>query len=111
MPAELSLEGLDIAPGVVETMVQLAAGSVEGVAAVDSSPLGKLSRATKGTEVSLDDDGRFIVSLHITAVYGRPLRQLAAAVQDAVSDALESQTGHSASCVDVYVDAIQFPES
>jgi len=111
MPAELSLEGLDIAPGVVETMVQLAAGQVEGVACVDTSPLGKLSRpAKKGTEVALDEDGRFVVTLHLTASYGRPLRQLAASVQDAVSDALESQTGHPASRVDVFIDAIQFPE-
>jgi uncharacterized alkaline shock family protein YloU len=110
MPAELSLEGLDIAPGVVEMMVQLAASQVEGVASVDTSALGKLSRATKTTEVALDDDGRFVVTLHVTAVYGRPLRQLGAAIQDAVSDALESQTGHSASSVDVFIDAIQFPE-
>jgi uncharacterized alkaline shock family protein YloU len=111
MPAELSLEGLDIAPGVVETVVQLAAGAVEGVACVETSPLGKISRTAKrGTEVALDEDGRFLVTLHMTAVYGRPLRQLAAAVQDAVSDALESQTGHSASRVDVFIDAIQFPE-
>jgi uncharacterized alkaline shock family protein YloU len=110
MPAELSLEGLDIAPGVVETVVQLAAGAVEGVASVDSSPLGKISRATKVTEVSLDEDGLFVVTLHITVIYGRPLRQLAAAVQDAVCDALQSQTGHAASRVDVFIDAIQFPE-
>lgn len=110
MPAELSLEGLDIAPGVVETMVHLAAEQVEGVACVDTSALGKLSRSTKSTEVALDEDGCFTVTLHITAVYGRPLRQLGAAVQDAVSDALESQTGHSASRVDVFIDAIQFPE-
>lgn len=110
MPAELSLEGLDIAPGVVETMVQLAAGQVEGVATVETSPLGKLSRATKTIDVALDDDGRFVVTLHVTALYGRPLRQLGAAIQDAVSDALESQTGHSASRVDVFIDAIQFPE-
>ncbi|HEY5549198.1 MAG TPA: Asp23/Gls24 family envelope stress response protein [Coriobacteriia bacterium] len=110
MPAELSLEGLDIAPGVVETMVQLAAGQVEGVASVETSALGKLSRAPKATEVSLDEDGRFVVTLHITAIYGRPLRQLGAAIQDAVSDALESQTGHPASRVDVFIDTIQFPE-
>ena len=110
MPTELSLEGLDIAPGVVEQMVELAAGQVDGVACVESSALGKLSKSAKSTEVSLDDDGRFIVSIHITAVYGRPLRQLGAAIQDAVSDALESQTGHSASRVDVFINAIQFPE-
>ena len=110
MPAELSLEGLDIAPGVVETMVQLAAAEVEGVASVDPSPLGRISRASKAIEVALDEDDHFVVGIHIVAVYGRPLRQLAAAVQDAVSDALESQTGHAASRVDVFIDAIQFPE-
>jgi uncharacterized alkaline shock family protein YloU len=110
MPTELSLEGLDIAPGVVETMVELAAASVDGVASVASSALGKISKAAKSTEVTLDDDGRFVVSLHVTAVYGRPLRQLGAAVQDAVSDALECQTGLAASRVDVFINAIQFPE-
>ena len=110
MPAELSLEGLDIAPGVVETMVQLAAGHVDGVVGIDTSALGKLSRSIKAVEVALDEDGRFVVTIHITALYGRPLRQLGAAVQDAISDALESQTGHSASHVDVFIDAIQFPE-
>jgi uncharacterized alkaline shock family protein YloU len=110
MPAELSLEGLDIAPGVVETMVQLAAGQVDGVVCIDTSALGKLSRSIKAVEVALDEDGRFVVTIHITALYGRPLRQLGAAMQDAVSDALESQTGHSASRVDVFIDAIQFPE-
>jgi uncharacterized alkaline shock family protein YloU len=110
VPTELKLEGLDIAPGVVETMVELAAGQVDGVACVASSALGKISKAAKSTEVTLDEDGRFVVSLHVTAVYGRPLRQLGAAVQDAVSDALESQTGLAASRVDVFINAIQFPE-
>lgn len=110
MATELSLEGLDIAPGVAETMVELAAGEVEGVAGVVISPLGKISKSQKSTEVSIDDDGNFVVSLHVTAVYGRPLRQLGAALQDAVSDALESQTGHNASRVDVFIDAISFPE-
>jgi uncharacterized alkaline shock family protein YloU len=110
MATELSLEGLDIAPGVVETMVELAAGAVDGVACVSTSPLGKLAKAAKSTGVSIDEDGCFVVSLHVTAHFGRPLRQLGAAVQDAVTDALESQTGHSASRVDVFIDAISFPE-
>lgn len=110
MATELSLDGLDIAPGVVETMVELAAGSVEGVACVNSSALSKISKAAKNTDVSVDEDGNFVVSLHITANFGRPLRQLGAAVQDAISDAMLSQTGRPASKVDVFIDAIQFPE-
>jgi uncharacterized alkaline shock family protein YloU len=110
MAAELSLEGLDIAPGVVETMVELAAGQVEGVACVATFPLGKLSKAGKTTEVSVAEDGTFVVTVHLTANFGRPLRQLGAAVQDAISDALESQTGQSASRVDVFIDGVVFPE-
>jgi uncharacterized alkaline shock family protein YloU len=110
MATELNLEGLDIAPGVVEMMVELAAAEVEGVASVVASPLGKLSKSQKLTEVSIDEDGNFVVSLHVTALYGRPLRQLGAALQDAVSDALTCQTGHSASVVDVFIDAVSFPE-
>jgi uncharacterized alkaline shock family protein YloU len=110
MATELSLEGLDIAPGVVETMVELAAGQVEGVAGVGSSPLGKIAKASNSTEVAVDEDGGFDVKVHISATYGRPLRQLGAAVQDAISDALESQTGHCASKVDVFIDSVVFPE-
>lgn len=110
MATELNLEGLDIAPGVVETMVELAAGSVEGVACVATSPLGKISKAAKFTEVAVDESGDFVVTVHLTATFGRPLRQLGAAVQDAVSDALRSQTGRGASQVDVFIDAIEFPE-
>jgi len=110
MAHELSLEGLDVAPGVIEMMVDLAAAQVEGVACVETSPLGKISKASKSTEVSVGEDGSFAVVVHVTADFGRPLRQLGAAIQDAVSDALESQTGHPASHVDVFIDAVVFPE-
>ena len=110
MTGEISLDGLDIAPGVVETIVERAASDVEGVSCVDASRLGKLAKSAKAMEVSLDEEGRFIVSLHLAATFGRPLRQLGAAVQTAISDALESQTGHPASQVDVFIDSIVFPE-
>lgn len=110
MATELSLDGLDIAPGVVETMVELAASAVEGVANVETSALGKISKAARSTEVTLNEDGLFVVTLHVAATYGRPLRQLGAAVQEAVADALESQTGHAAARVDVFIDSLVFPE-
>jgi uncharacterized alkaline shock family protein YloU len=110
MATELNLDGLDVAPGVVETIVQLAALEVEGVAAAGISPLGKISKAAKSIEVSLGDDGTFLATIHLTAAYGRPLRQLGGAVQAAIADALLSQTGHTASRVDVFIDALVFPE-
>jgi len=110
MATELNLDGLDVAPGVVETIVQLAALEVDGVASAEISALGKISKSAKSIEVCLDDDGSFLATVHLTANYGRPLRQLGGAVQEAVADALLSQTGHAASRVDVFIDAVVFPE-
>jgi uncharacterized alkaline shock family protein YloU len=113
MASELRLEGLEVAPGVLETIVTLAAESVDGVAGVDPQGLAgfmhKASRA-KPVEVTLSDDGVFAISVHLTASYGRPLRAVAADVKVAVADALRSQTGNAASTVDVFVDGIVFPE-
>jgi uncharacterized alkaline shock family protein YloU len=113
MSTEMHFEGLDVAPGVLETIVTLAATDVDGVACVDCSGLvGLMQKAgrTKPIEVSLADDGGFAVTIHMSVGYGRPLRAIAADVQRAVADALQSQTGHTASTVDVFIDAIVFPE-
>lgn len=113
MSTEMHFEGLDVAPGVLETIVTLAATEVEGVACVDCSGLaGLMQKAgrTKSVEVSLAEDGGFAVTVHLSVAYGRPLRAVAADVQRAVADALHSQTGHAASSVDVFIDGIVFPE-
>jgi len=113
MSTEMRFEGLDVAPGVLETIVTLAATEVEGVACVDCNGLaGLMAKASrsKPVEVSLADDGDFAVVVHMSVDYGRPLRAVAAEVQKAVADALQSQTGHAASTVDVFIDAIVFPE-
>ncbi|HEX9093285.1 MAG TPA: Asp23/Gls24 family envelope stress response protein, partial [Coriobacteriia bacterium] len=80
---------------------------------VDSQGLaGLMQKAgrTKPVEVSLADDGAFAITVHLSATYGRPLRAIAADVQVAVADALLSQTGQTVSSVDVFVDAVAFPE-
>ncbi len=112
MATEMKFEGLDVAPGVIETIVSLAAAEVEGVACVEGSGLaGLMQKAgrTKTVEVSLADDQSFAVTVHLSAAYGRPLRAVAADVQQAIADALLSQTGHSAASVDVFIDGIVFP--
>jgi uncharacterized alkaline shock family protein YloU len=113
MTSELRLDGVEVAPGVLETIVTLAAESVDGVACVGTQGLvGVMHKAgrTKGVEVSLSDDGRFSAALHLSTSYGRPLRAIAADVQLAIADALRSQTGNAASTVDVFIDGIVFPE-
>jgi uncharacterized alkaline shock family protein YloU len=113
MTSELRLEGLDVAPGVIETIITLAAQEVDGVVSVDVQGLaGLMQKAGRPgpVEVSLADDGTFAVVVHATVAYGRPLREIASDIQRSVADALLSQTGHPASVVDVFVDSISFPE-
>lgn len=110
---EMRFEGLDVAPGVIETIVSLAASDVDGVACVEGTGLAGLMQKAgraKVVEVSLADDETFVVTVHLSVTYGRPLRAIASDVQQAVADALISQTGHAASSVNVFIDGIVFPE-
>ena len=103
MSDEIRLEGLGVAPGVVDTIVSMAAQQVEGVA-----DIGTGRRASKCIEVTMADDGAATVSIHISIVYGHNLRQVAQRVQKDVADAFKSQVGVPVAAVDVYVDGIVF---
>ncbi len=112
-PAELQVEGVDVATGVLDTIASLAVEGVEGVDGVHDPGLsGLVPKASgKGVDVVMGEDGRYAVTVHLRVTYGQPIRGVAAAVQDAVADALLSQTGIAASTVDVFVDGIVFPEA
>ena len=106
MSEELYVDGLGLAPGVMETIVAIAAKEVEGVASVGSSTFtGLRSRfaakpAGQGIYVSMNEDqGVF---------YGKPIPQVAEAVRQTVADAVATQVGFTVSSVDVYVDGIRF---
>lgn len=109
--SELRLEGVDLAPGVLETIVVLATESVEGVAAVTTPGLAGLmsKQGAKGVELCVDEAGLLAVSVHMSVEYGQPLRHIAESVQTAVYEALVSQTGTKADTVDVFIDGITFP--
>jgi uncharacterized alkaline shock family protein YloU len=112
MTDELRLEGIDVAPGVLETIVTIAAQGVEGVAAVESGGLSGLVKggSGKGLVVSVGDAGVLSACVHVTLTYGPPLHETAAKVQQAVGEALTSQIGQPVAGVDVYVDAVAFDE-
>lgn len=116
MSEEIRLEGLGVAPGVLETITALATNNVEGVASVAGQGLAGLVQkggsrgGSRGVCVSIGDDGSLHVELHVTVAYGTPLRKVATDVQRAVADALLSQTGQTVSAVDVFIDGIDFPE-
>ena len=114
MSEELYVDGLGLAPGVMETIVAIAAKEVEGVASVGSSTFtGLRSRfaakpAGQGIDVSMNEEQGVDVAVHIDVFYGKPIPQVAEADRQTVADAVATQVGFTVSSVDVYVDGIRF---
>ena len=105
---------MSLAPGVLDTILGLAACEVKGVAAVEAPAPGGLrglfsaKDAPRAIEVTLVDGGRVQVSLHLKARYGFVLPDVAAEVRQAVADALQVQAGVEAGRVDIYIDSLAF---
>ena len=114
MTDEIKLEGLGIAPEVIEKIITLAAEEVDGVAGVCSGQkLTQLAQkaVNKQTprciEVEVEAEG-VAVDVHVEIEYGKPLHSVAADVQEAVADAIRSQVGTDVASVDVFVDGVVF---
>ena len=113
MADEVRLDGLGVAPGVLETIAIQAAGRIDGVVSVDGGKgvAGLVDKAQgRGVEVCPTEAGGLDVSLHVSLAYGKPLHEAARLVQSAVAEALESMTDQRVNTVDVYVDDVVFSE-
>lgn len=114
--ADLNIDGMNIAPGVVETIVSLAARDVEGVVGIgDLATNGILEfiggrPSTQGVEVDVDEDGNLHASICLTVKSGQVLPDLAAKVRKAVADAVNTQVGAKVGSVDIFIDGIQFED-
>lgn len=116
MSDEIKLEGLGVAPGVLDTIVAVATESVDGVVSVGASGLAGLVQkgARKGTARAVDvvttEEGALCATVRIQVRHGYRLREVATAVQEAVIEALTSQVGVEVESVDVFVDGLVFDE-
>lgn len=115
MSDEIRLEGLGVAPGVLDTIVTMATEGIEGVAGVGAPGLAGLvqkgaRKGARAVDVCVADDGAISATIHIQVLYGHKLKDVANAVQHSVADAVASQVGVSMASVDVYVDGIVFAE-
>lgn len=112
---DLNFDGMAIAPGVVETIISLAARDVDGVASVGDpttsgimSLIGGGKPSTQGIEIETGEDESLYVAVRLYVKSGYVLPDVAAEVRQAIADALETQVGAKVSAVDVYIDGIQF---
>jgi uncharacterized alkaline shock family protein YloU len=108
--------GVTLAPGVVETIIALAAVAVDGVAQVGNNTLatGVKQAFSKKHPVSgvivLEEDGELKVELNIQVYYGHKLTQIAGDVRLAVVEALESQVDINIQKVDITIDGVVFEQ-
>lgn len=112
---DLNIDGMVIAPGVVDTIVSLAARDVDGVASVGDPTtsgimtlIGGGKPSTQGVEVQVDEDDKLHVTVSLFVKSGFVLPDLAANVRQAIADAITTQVGAEVSAVDVFIDGIQF---
>lgn len=111
--SNLNFEGMAIAEGVVETIVNIAIKDVEGVASLSAPSssgilgLGKKNTA-KGIEVRVNEDESISIATRVNVVYGTALPVIAQKIRESVADAVMTQIGIPVSSVDVYIDSIQF---
>lgn len=107
-------EGMILGPGVVETIISMAASEVEGVASVGSFAASGLRNmiaakpTTQGIAIQPGEGDNMAVDIHIEAYSGFPLPQLASKLRTAIADAVALQVGRNVTAVDVYIDGIQF---
>lgn len=108
---------MTLAPGVIDTIISIAVGEVEGVASVGSPTSANSIWARLNSKPSSDgiktefiENGELKVTVHIEVYHGYVLPELAAKVRSYISDALLVQLGISVASVDIYIDAIRFPQ-
>lgn len=111
---DLNVEGMALAPGVVETIASIAAKDVDGVASVGPSssaalfPMFGNKSANQGIEINYEDDDKLDIAVRVEVYYGYVLPEVAANLRQAISDAVSTQVGIQVNSVDVYIDAINF---
>lgn len=111
---DLNIDGMAIAPGVVETIISLAARDVDGVESVgDPTTSGIMSfiggkPSTQGIEVAKGEDDALYVSARLFVKSGYVLPDVAANVRQAIADAVETQVGAKVGAVDIFIDGIHF---
>lgn len=102
---------IKIADEVVSIIAGLAASEVEGVAAMSGGwganlgeMLGKKNLA-KGVKVDIENEDA-VIDTYIVVQFGFPIPKVAAAVQQAVKQAVETMTGLNVKTVNVHVLAV-----
>ena len=103
---------IHISEEVIATIAALAVQDVEGVYGLNQE-LSKLAKRGqgKGIRLVISDDDEISVDCYIVVLYGHSVVDVAKAVQDAVTAAVESTTGRTVKSVNVSISGITLPRT
>lgn len=112
---------IHISEEVIAAIAALAIQDVEGVYGLNagmsssniSQELSKLAKRGqgKGIRLVISDDDEISVDCYIVVLYGHSVVDVAKAVQDAVTAAVESTTGRTVKSVNVSISGITLPRT
>ena len=108
---------IHISEEVIATIAALAIQDVEGVyglnTSIASSDLSKLAKRGqgKGIRLVISEDDEISVDCYIVVLYGHSVVDVAKAVQDTVTAAIESTTGRRVKSVNVNISGITLPRA
>ena len=101
-----------ISEDVIATIVSQALTEVEGIAGLNTKPVAEfidlIGKKTwgKGLKVMIAEDNSLTIDCNVVIRYGQSVVEVAKAVQNTVSNAVESMTGVKVKCINVNVCGI-----
>lgn len=103
---------VQISEDVIAAIVAHAAGEVEGVVALNTKPgadiadlIGKKNWG-KGLKINIQENNTLVIDCNVTVFYGQSVVDVAKAVQETVTSAVESMAGVKVASVNVNVCGI-----
>ena len=107
---------IHISEEVIATIAALAVQDVEGVYGLNTTPssselskLAKRAQQGKGIRLVISEDDEISVDCYIVVLYGHSVVDVAKAVQETVTSAVESTTGRKVKDVNVNISGITLP--
>lgn len=118
MSQEIVIDGIGIAPEVMQAIVSRAVEEIDGVASVGMRDFATnlvsmfSARGTQsGPAVEATvEDGKLCLAVHVTVFFGYPFKKLAESIRSTVAAAITAQVGVNAARIDVCIDGLVFPK-
>lgn len=118
MSREIVIDGIGIAPEVMQAIVTRAVEEIDGVASVGlrdfaTNLVSMFSAHGPQSEPAVEasvEDGKICLAVHVTVFFGYPFKSLAEAIRSTVAAAITAQVGVGIARIDVCIDGLVFPK-